>query len=140
MAEINIVVETTKEVVQGTIDIWGILPKELAVYILVIFTISILMQWVKKSFLMQKQKKDRIRLLWNISFPLSLLLSITGYYTTDNFIALGYWVIISLTSSTAAMGLFTITTKYIWPFLKIIIKSISDRAYIIVTGKPRNDV
>ena len=130
-------VQTTEFIVKGAIDIWNMLPPELVAYILTMFTLSILMQWIKKAALINKSKKEKIRLLWIAGMPLGGVLSLLGWHLSKGSIHDGYWIVIGLTVSTVAMGVHRVMTEHIWPMIKAIFKIVADRIYIMTTGKPR---
>lgn len=132
-------VDTIDYVVQWFANLWDSSPIELKAFVLSVFVISILMEWVKKALLANKPKRERINLLWMSSLPLGLILSVVGYSIAEGVIHLGYWVVIGLTSGSTAMGVHFITIKVIWPAILSIVSAIWERIMLMVRGAPKDD-
>lgn len=132
-------IDTIDYIVQWGGGIWNAAPIELKAFILSVFTISILMQWVKKTFLEKKTKRERISLLWSSSLPLGIIIASTGYFISDGKIHLGYWIVIGLTSGSTAMGVHFVTIKIIFPAAMTIGKAVWERILLVVRGAPKNE-
>lgn len=132
-------VDTIDYVIQWFVNLWDSSPMELKAFVLSVFVISILMEWVKKALLANKPKRERINMLWMSSLPLGLILSGVGYAIADGVIHLGYWIVIGLTSGSTAMGVHFITIKVMWPAMQVIASAVWARVMLMVRGAPRND-
>ena len=128
-------VDTLDYIWQVSLAIWESFPMELKAFVLMVFTISILMQWIKKALLADKTKHERVKLLWLSSLPLGLVLAGLGWYLSGDAIHVGYWVIIGLTVGATAMGVHFISTKFLWPALKVVVRAIWDRLLLLVRGR-----
>ncbi len=117
-------VQTTEYIYQAILDIWAMTPIELKMYITAMFIVSILMQYIKKSFLTNCTKKERIQKLWTVSFPVGIALSIVGYYLYEDKIHMGYFVLVALTVSTVSMGVHRVVVDYVWPAIRTIFSEI----------------
>ena len=137
-SDVKEAVQTTHYIYQAILDLWAMTPIELKMYITAMFIISILMQYIKKSFLTECSKKERIKKLWTISFPLGIILSVIGVYLYGNKIHLGYFVLTGLTVSTVSMGVHRVVVDYVWPAIKTVIGFAWDRLMLIVRGKPKD--
>ncbi len=127
-------IANTSAIYQGILDIWTMTPIELKMYITAMFIISILLQYYKKSFLSALSRKDKVRELWKISFPISVLLSIAGYYIYNNTIHYGYFVLTGLTASTVSMGVHRLAVDYVYPTIKTLFNAITGRIMLLVRG------
>ena len=136
--EVQEVVQTTGYVYQAILALWAMTPIELKMYIAMMFTISILLQYVKKSFLTQYSKKERIQKLWAISFPIAIALSVGGAYLYGNKVHMGYFILTGLTVSTVSMGAHRVVVDYVWPAIKTVIDAIWSRVMLLIRGKPSN--
>jgi len=136
--EVQEVIQTTSYVYRAILDLWEMTPIELKMYIAMMFTISILLQYVKKSFLTQCGKKERIQKLWAISFPIAILLALGGVYLYGDKIHVGYFVLTGLTVSTVSMGVHRVAIDYVWPAIKTIIDAVWSRVMLFIRGKPNN--
>jgi len=136
--EVQEVVQTTSYVYQAILDLWAMTPIELKMYIAMMFTISILLQYVKKSFLTQYGKKERIQKLWAISFPIAIALSVGGAYLYGNQVHVGYFILTGLTVSTVSMGVHRVVVDYVWPAIKTVIDAVWSRVMLLIRGKPSN--
>jgi hypothetical protein len=132
-------IANTNAVYQAVLDIWAMTPIELKMYIASMFIISILLQYVKKSFLMQCSKKERIQKLWMISFPLAITLAILGTYIYSDKIHFGFFVLMGLTASTVSMGVHRVMVDYVWPAIKAVFEAVATRVMLMVRGKPKDD-
>lgn len=119
---------------ESILAVWAALPIELKAYILTMFTIFILLQYIKKAFLSSCSKKDRIKWLWVSGMPIALLLSYAGWVLSYGKIHSGYWIMTGLTVSTVAMGVHRVTVDYVWPFIAFISKVFKDRFLLMVRG------
>lgn len=128
-------IANTNAVYQAILDLWAMTPIELKMYIAAMFIVSILMQYIKKSFLTNCTKKERIQKLWAISFPIAVLLSMIGVYLYGNKIHLGYFVLTGLTVSTVSMGAHRVVVDYVWPAIKTIISAVWSRLMLMIRGK-----
>jgi len=97
-------IANTSAVYEGILNLWAMTPLELKMYVTAMFIISILLQYYKKSFLTHLPRKEKVRELWKISFPIAVLLSVAGYYIYMGTIHFGYFVLTGLTASTVSMG------------------------------------
>lgn len=131
-------VDTIDYVMQWITGMWEGMPIELKAFILSVFVISILMQWVKKALLTKKPKSQRIRLLWVASLPLGLVLAGIGYILAEGEIHLGYWVVIGLTSGSTAMGVHFMTVKILWPALQVVGSVVWSRVMLVAKGVPKD--
>ena len=136
-SDVQSVVANTNFIYQAILDLWAMTPIELKMYITAMFIVSILMQYIKKSFLTQCGKKERIQNLWNISFPIAIGLSVIGVYLYGNKIHIGYFVLTGLTVSTVSMGVHRLAIDYVWPFLKSFIGAVLERVMLFVRGTPK---
>ena len=134
-SDVKEAVQTTHYVYQAILDLWTMTPIELKMYITAMFIMSILMQYIKKSFLTNCTKKERIQKLWAYSFPMGIALASTGFYLYEDKIHLGYFVLTGLTVSTVSMGVHRVTVDYVWPAIKTIFSIVWARVRIILTGK-----
>jgi len=108
-------VETMTELWNAGITMWNSAPAELRAFALAVFTVSLMMEWAKRAFLMGYPKRERVQTLWVVSFPLGIMAASAGVFLTDGAISFIYWGVIGLTSGTAAMGLHYLTMKVAWP-------------------------
>lgn len=131
-------IATTNAVYQALLDLWAMTPIELKMYIGLMFTISILLQYYKKSFLTHCTKKERIRQLWAVSFPIGIVLAAIAYPIYEEKIHLGYFVLTGLTVSTVSMGVHRMAVDYIWPAIKVVADAVWSRVMLIVRGKPKD--
>lgn len=131
-------IANTNAIYQAILDLWAMTPIELKMYVMMMFVVSILLQYYKKSFLMGDIKKDRIKKLWKVSFPLGLILAGVAFYIYEDKIHLGYFVLSGLTVSTVSMGAHRVVVDYVWPAIKTIIGAIWDRVMLILRGKPKD--
>jgi len=136
-SDVQSVVQNTNYIYKATLDLWAMPPIELKMYITAMFIVSILMQYIKKSFLTQCGKKERIQKLWSISFPIAIGISMIGVYLYGNKIHIGYFVLTGLTVSTVSMGVHRLAVDYVWPFLKSLIGAVLERVMLFVRGAPK---
>ena len=97
--DVQEVIANTNAIYQAILVLWAMTPIELKMYIMMMFVVSILLQYYKKSFLTNRTKKERINKLWKVSFPLSLILAAIAFYIYEDKIHLGYFVLSGLTVS-----------------------------------------
>lgn len=116
--EVKSTVDTLDYVLQWLGGMWEGLPLELKAFALTVFTISVLMQWIKKALLASKTKRERVSLLWASSLPLGVCLAMLGNYLSGGHIHVGYWAVIGLTSGSTAMGVHYVTMKVVLPLLR----------------------
>lgn len=102
------------------LDIWNSMPEELHVFILMVFTISVLMQWGKKALIYHLPKRERVKWLWFASLPLGCALAMVGWAVTDDYIHETYWLIIGLTVGSTAMGVHFVTMKAVVPLVRVV--------------------
>ncbi len=131
-------IANTSAVYQAILNLWAMTPIELKMYVTAMFIISIVLQYYKKSFLTHLNRKDKVRELWKISFPISILLSVSGYYIYEGSIHFGYFILTGLTASTISMGIHRVAVDYIWPAIKIIVSALFDRVSLIIRGKTKD--
>lgn len=124
---------------QLILSVWGSFPLELKAFVLAMFVISILMQWIKKALLADMPKKERIRALWLYSLPLGVLLAGAGRFTSGTAISDVYWLVIGLTVGAGAMGVHFVSTNVVWPGLKTITAAVWSRVLLVAKGTPRSD-
>lgn len=132
-------VDTFSYIYKTILDLWEITPIELKAYIGAMFILSILLQYIKKAFLVNSTKKERIRKLWIYSMPLSFAIAYLGYVIYDGLIAWGWFVLIALTVSTVSMGVHKVAVDYLFPFIGKAFSVIGSRLMLFVRGKPAND-
>lgn len=137
-SDIKEVVKTTEYIYQGMLDLWAMTPIELKMYVMLMFAVSILLQYYKKSFLTGCTKKERIQKLWKVSFPLGIVLAAAAYPIYEAKIHLGYFVLAGLTVSTVSMGVHRVVVDYIWPGIKTVFGAVWDRVTLIVRGKSKD--
>lgn len=127
-------VDTIEYIWNGLLTIWESFPDELKAYLLCMFTISIMMQWLKKAVLVKMTKRERVQKLWVASLPFGIVIAGAGRVLSGNHIADGYWVLTGLTVGTVAMGVHYATVKIVTPFLG----AIWARVMLAVRGAPRD--
>jgi len=133
-SDVQGVIANTNAIYQAILDLWSMTPIELKMYIMMMFMVSILLQYYKKSFLTGCSKKERIQKLWKVSFPLGVILAAISFYIYEDKIHLGYFVLTGLTVSTISMGVHRVVVDYIWPAIKAVISVIWSR----IVGKPKD--
>ena len=138
-SDIKEAVQTTEYIYQGILDLWAMTPIELKMYIMMMFVVSILLQYYKKSFLTECTKKERIRKLWRVSFPLGVILAAAAYPIYEDKIHIGYFFLAGLTVSSVSMGVHRIAVDYIWPGIKVVVDAVWSRVMLIVRGKPKGE-
>lgn len=137
-SDVQEVIANTNAVYQALLDLWAMTPIELKMYIMMMFVVSILLQYYKKSFLTGCTKKERIQKLWMVSFPLGIVLAAAAYPIYENKIHLGYFILTGLTVSTVSMGVHRMVVDYVYPAIKIIAEAIWSRLTLIIRGKPKD--
>lgn len=137
-SDVKEAIQTTNYIYQAILDLWAMTPIELKMYITAMFIVSILLQYYKKSFLNGCSKKERIRKLWAVSFPLSIVLAAIGFYIYEDKIHLGYFVLTGLTVSTVSMGVHRVAVDYVWPGIKVVVEAVWSRVMLIVRGRPKD--
>jgi len=128
-------IANTNAIYQAILDLWAMTPIELKMYVMMMFVVSILLQYYKKSFLTKCNKKERIQKLWKVSFPLGLILAGIAFYIYEDKIHMGYFILTGLTVSTISMGVHRVVVDYVWPAIKTVISVIWSR----IVGKPRSE-
>jgi len=123
--------DTVDYVVQGLLSAWDAFPPELRAFVLAVFAVSLLMEWVKRAMLAGLPKAERVRKLWLASLPLGIALAVLGMLLTGKTIDQVYWAVIGLTSGTTAMGVHYVTVKVILPVLVAALR----RFMLMVRGK-----
>ncbi len=132
-------IATTNAVYQAILDLWAMTPIELKMYIMMMFVVSILLQYYKKSFLADCTKKERFKKLWKVSFPLGVILAAAAFPIYEDKIHIGYFVLTGLTVSTVSMGAHRVIVDYLWPAIKTIVGAVWNRIILIARGKPKNE-
>ncbi len=127
-------IANTNAIYQAVLDLWAMTPLELKMYVTAMFIISILLQYYKKSFLTHLNRKDKVRELWKVSFPISILLSIMGAYIYEGSVHYGYFVLTGLTASTISMGVHRVAVDYIWPTIRSLFTAVMGRVMLLVKG------
>ncbi|MCK4759960.1 MAG: hypothetical protein KAT69_07905 [Candidatus Aminicenantes bacterium] len=135
--EVKEAVETTSYVVQAMIDLWNSLPVAVTAFILIMAVTSLLMQWVKKAILVNKSKKEKVRLLWVFGMPIGIAISYGGYALTKGMLSDVFWIMYGLSVSTVAMGVHMVSTNYILPGIKKFFEFLIDTGYMMIMRKPR---
>jgi len=128
------VTQTTTHIYQWILDLWAMTPLELKMYIGAMFIVSILMQYVKKSFLTKYNRKEKVQRLWLVSFPIGISLAFLGYYLYGDNISTGYFVLTGLTVSTISMGVHRIVVDYVWPAIVSVVSFAWARVILLVKG------
>ena len=136
-SDVQSTIDNTNAIYQAILDLWTMTPVELKIFIGLLFTITLLMQYVKKSFLSKYSKTVRVRKLWTYSMPLGILLAFAGFKLLGNIVPLWYWIFCGLCISTAAMGIHFVSVKLLVPLGSMIFNEILDRAYLTTFKKPR---
>ncbi len=129
--EVKEAVDTVDYAMQSLLSLWDTLPSELQALLLSVFTISILMQWLKKALLAELPKRQRVKWLWLASLPLGMALATIGLLLTRGDIEVVYWGLIGLTSGAIAMGAHYVTLKLVVPLARIL----WDRVLLLVRGR-----
>lgn len=111
------VVDTFDYVWQFILTIWNAFPDELKAYVLTMFTVSMILQWIKKALLRNMPKQKRIGWIWVAGMPLGIMLALVGWLISGEVIHEGYWLLIGLTVGTVSMGVHKVTVDFIWPFI-----------------------
>lgn len=125
-------VDTLDYILNFVAALWQALPIEMRTYVVIMFTISIVLQTVKKSFLADMSRKKKVNRLWVVSIPVSAGASLLGWYLFKNYVSLWVWWVSGVTAGTVSMGVHRVTMDVVWPFLK----GLKD---IRLTTKPKND-
>ena len=128
-------INTFSHAYKTILELWDITPIELKAYIGAMFILSILLQYIKKAFLANATKKERVRKLWIYSMPLSFAIAYLGYFIYGDKIHFGWFFLIALTVSTVSMGVHRVVIDYIFPFIKVVWA----RLMLFVRGAPAND-
>lgn len=132
-------VDTFSYFYKTALELWEMTPIELKAYIGAMFILSILLQYIKKAFLVNSTKKERIRKLWIYSMPLSFAIAYLGYFIYGTKIHFGWFILIALTVSTVSMGIHRIAIDYIFPFIGKVFSAVGSRLMLFIRGKPAND-
>ena len=135
--DVQSVVQNTNYIYKAILDLWAMTPIELKMYIGIMITLSILMQYTKKTFLTNCSKKERVKKLWGISFPTGIALAFIGYYIYIDKVHWGFSIFVGLTVSTVSMGVHKVVVDYVWPFLKLLIGAIVERGMLFIRGAPK---
>ncbi len=120
------------------LSVWESFPVELKAFMLAMFVISILMQWIKKAVLADLPKRARIRALWLYSLPLGMGLATIGWLIGEDTIDEIYWAIIGLTVGASAMGVHFVSTNVVWPGVKVIGSAVWSRVLVLIRGVPKS--
>lgn len=131
--------DTFSYIYKTILDLWEITPIELKAYLGAMFILSILLQYIKKAFLVNATKKERIRKLWIYSMPLSFAIAYLGYFIYGNKIHIGWFILIALTVSTVSMGVHKAANDYIFPFLGKVFSAAGSRVMLLVRGVPKQN-
>lgn len=135
-SDVKEVVETTDYLINAILTMWHALPAEIHTYILAMFTISVLLQTVKKAFITTKNKQKKVRQLWLFSIPISILVALVGWHLTKGYVSDLYWYLVAFTAGTVSMGVHRVFVEYVWPGVRILGAAIWTRFLLMARGAP----
>ena len=127
-------VDTFGYIYKTILDLWEVTPIELKAYIGAMFIISMLLQYIKKAFLANCTKKERIKKLWVYSMPLSFATAYLGFFIYEDKIHVGWFVLIALTASMVSMGVHRVAIDYVFPFIGTVFGVLKNRIMLFVRG------
>lgn len=128
-------IENTGAIYRAILELWAITPIEMKMYIAVMFSVSILLQYYKKTMLRGVAKRERIIKLWAASMPLGILISFCAYFIYEGRIHYGWFIFTGLTASTVSMGVHKVTVDFVWPGIKTVGSAFWSRAIMLIRGK-----
>lgn len=107
---------------QSLLDLWATIPTELKMYLAVMYSVSAIIQYYKRAFLMEYYKEERKRRLRLVSLPLSVLISIGAFFIYQNKMHYGWFIFSGLTAWWSVMMVHAFAVNIAWPFIKSISK------------------
>jgi len=116
--DVQEVIDTTDYIINALMAIWQSFPIEMKMYIAVMFTISILLQQLKKGIFANYPKQKRIKKLWFWSLPLGITVAIAASFIYEGLMHYGWFVFAGATASSVSMGVHRISVDFIWPIIK----------------------
>jgi len=106
----------------GLLELWTLIPIELKMYLAVMYSISAILQYYKRAFLMDEYKAYRLHRLRLASLPLSILFSLGAFFIYRYKMHYGWFVFSGLTAWWSAMMIHAFMVNIAWPFIKSISK------------------
>lgn len=117
-SDVQEIADSTLYGVQAFIDLWAMIPIEVKMYLAVMYAVSAMLQYYKKSRLMGKAKTVRKKKLATAALPLAILLSVGAAYIYHGKMHYGWFIFAGLTASRSVMWVHLFVVDIAWPFIK----------------------